>query len=83
MQVVKLKGEEAMLDLRNCALGSGVSIRAIAEIIEKVDIFQEIDLSYNQLTADLADLIVPHLSHMRSINLAYNKLARRGIELLS
>jgi len=39
MQIIKLKGEEAILDLKNCALGGSVSIKAISEIIEKVSIF--------------------------------------------
>jgi hypothetical protein len=68
-----------MLDLKNCALGGSVSIKAIAEIIEKVSIFEEIDLSYNQLTPDLTDIIIPNLSKMKRINLAYNKIGRRGV----
>ena len=68
-----------MLDLKNCALGGGISIKAIAEIIEKVSIFEEIDLSYNQLTPDLTDIIIPNLSKMKRINLAYNKIGRRGV----
>jgi hypothetical protein len=39
MELIKLKGEEAILDLKNCALGAGISIKAISEIIEKVKIF--------------------------------------------
>lgn len=39
MEVIKIKGEEATLDLNNCALGSGLSIRAVSEIVAKVEVF--------------------------------------------
>lgn len=83
MQVIKLKGEEAILDLKNCGLGNGVSIKAVAQIIEKVKVFEEIDLSYNNIQADLCDLIIPNLARMRRINISYNKIGRRGMELLA
>jgi Ran GTPase-activating protein (RanGAP) involved in mRNA processing and transport len=54
----------------------------VAEIIEKVKVFEEIDLSYNNIHSDLCDVIVPHLAKMRRINLAYNKIGRHGVELL-
>lgn len=81
--MIKLKGEEAILDLKNCGLGSGLSIKAVAEIIEKVKVFEEVDLSYNNIHADLCDLIIPNLSRMRRVNLSYNKIGRRGMDILS
>lgn len=83
IQVIKLKGAEAILDLKNCGLGGGISIKAISEIIQKVRIFEEIDLSYNKITADLTDFIIPKLQSMRRINLSYNKIGRQGVSLLS
>lgn len=78
-----MRGHEAILDLHNCALGSGVSIKAVSEIVSKVRVFEEIDLSSNNIHGDLCDIIVPNLAKMKKINLADNKIGRRGIELLT
>jgi len=56
-----------------------VSIKAVAEILSKVRVFEEIDLSSNNIHGDLCDVIVPNLSRMRKINLADNKIGRRGV----
>jgi hypothetical protein len=42
-----------------------------------------VDLSYNKIQSDLCDLIIPNLARMRRINLSYNKIGRRGMELLT
>ncbi len=46
-------------------------------------VFQEIDLSYNHINADLCELIIPNLIRMKRINLSYNKIGRKGMDILS
>lgn len=46
-------------------------------------VFEEVDLSYNNIQSDLCDLIIPNLARMRRINISYNKIGRRGMDLLS
>ncbi len=46
-------------------------------------VFEEVDLSYNSIQSDLCDLIIPNLARMRRINISYNKIGRRGMDLLS
>jgi hypothetical protein len=48
-----------------------------------VKVFEEVDLSYNSIQSDLCDLIIPNLARMRRINISYNKIGRRGMDLLS
>ena len=55
----------------------------MSEIIDKVKVFEEVDLSLNNIQSDLCDLVIPNLSRMKRINLSYNKIGRRGLELLT
>ena len=64
-------------------MGSGISIKAMSEIIDKVKVFEEVDLSLNNIQSDLCDLVIPNLSRMKRINLSYNKIGRKGLELLT
>lgn len=51
----------------------------MSEIIDKVKVFEEVDLSLNNIQSDLCDLVIPNLSRMKRINLSYNKIGRRGV----
>jgi hypothetical protein len=55
----------------------------MSEIIDKVKVFEEVDLSLNNIQSDLCDLVIPNLSRMKRINLSYNKIGRKGLELLT
>lgn len=52
MEIIKLRGSEAILDLKNCGLGRGAGVRIISELVSQLDNFESIDLSYNELGQD-------------------------------
>jgi hypothetical protein len=39
MDIIKIKGDQALLDLKNIGLGNGVSIKAISDILGKLNNF--------------------------------------------
>jgi hypothetical protein len=54
LTVVKLKGEDAILDLRKLGIGQGSMGPVVAEIMTFLDRFDQVDLSYNRIDALLA-----------------------------
>jgi hypothetical protein len=52
MEIIKLKGNDAILDLRNCGLGKSSGARIISELVSQLDNFQSIDLSFNEIGHD-------------------------------
>jgi len=83
MEIIKLRGSDAILDLRNCGLGRGAGARIISELVSHLDNFESIDLSYNELGQDSVEQLVPGLRVMKSVNLSHNKIGRIGCQLLS
>lgn len=83
MEIIKLKGSEAILDLRNCGLGRGVGARIISELVSHLDNFESIDLSYNELGQESVELLLPGLQIMKSVNLSHNKIGKTGCQLLA
>ena len=49
LDVVKLKGSDAMLDLRKLGLGQGSMGPVIAELMNYMGKFESVDLSYNRI----------------------------------
>jgi Ran GTPase-activating protein (RanGAP) involved in mRNA processing and transport len=53
MEIIKLRGSEAILDLKNCGLGKGAGGKIISELVRKMDKFESVDLSFNDINQDL------------------------------
>lgn len=49
LTLVKLKGKQAMLDLKKLGLGQGSMGPVIVQIVNYLEYFQEVDLSYNRI----------------------------------
>jgi hypothetical protein len=47
MEIIKLKGDNAILDLRNCGIGRGPTGRIVSELVGQLGHFESIDLSFN------------------------------------
>ena len=61
------------------SLGSGVSIRAISDILSKLNHFSTISLAKNNIHFDRVDYIIPRLKGLRNIDLSNNKSGRQGV----
>lgn len=56
--MVKLKGEDAILDLRKLGIGQGSMGPVVTEIMGFLDRFEQVDLSYNRIDALLGEALV-------------------------
>jgi hypothetical protein len=83
MDIIKLKGNESILDLNQIGLGHSVSINAISDILQKLKYFKTINLSHNSITFDRVDLIIPQLLGANKIDLSHNRISRQGADLLA
>lgn len=83
MDIIKLRGSESILDLNHIGLGQSISIRAISDILQKLNYFKTINLSYNAITFDRVDIIIPQLKGVRKIDLSHNRISRQGADLLA
>lgn len=83
MDIIKLRGNESILDLNQIGLGQSISIKAISDILEKLKYFKTINLSYNAITFDRVDIIIPQLSGVKKIDLSHNRISRQGADLLA
>ncbi len=41
------------------------------------------DLSYNTINQEMVDLIIPNIKKLTKINLAHNKIGKRGCEIFA
>ena len=83
MDIIKIKGNEAVLDLKQIGLGQSISIKAISDILGKLKYFETINLSHNNILFDRVDIIIPKLKGLRKINLSHNRIGRIGVDLLA
>jgi hypothetical protein len=83
MDIIKLKGNESILDLNQIGLGHSISVNAIADILQKIKYFKTINLSHNSITFDRVDLIIPQLRGINKIDLSHNRISRQGADLLA
>jgi hypothetical protein len=49
LNLVKMKGEEAILDLKKLGIGQGSMGPVVSDILDCLQQFQEIDLSFNRI----------------------------------
>lgn len=83
MEIIKLRGSDAILDLRNCGIGKGPTGRIVSELVSQLGQFEEIDLSFNEITQDAVEVLIPKLGILRSVCLSHNKIGKLGCQLLS
>lgn len=58
LSIVKMKGHEAILDLKKFGLGQGSMGPVVIEILNHLHHFEEVDLSYNRIDAILGESII-------------------------
>ena len=78
LDLIKLKGSEAALDLRQLGLGQGSLGPVISELIEYVGDFESVDLSNNRIDRLLSESLIESLSHVQIINLSHNRIGKVG-----
>lgn len=72
-----------MLDLRKLALGQGLLGPLVGELLQFLDRFEQVDLSYNRIDPTLAETFISRLAKARRIDLSHNRIGKIGCERLS
>lgn len=83
MDIIKIKGAQSILDLNHIGLGQSISIKAISEILDSLKYFDTINLSYNFISFDRIDIIVPKLRGLRRIDLSHNRIGKVGVDMMA
>jgi hypothetical protein len=83
LTVVKLKGEDAILDLRKLGIGQGSMGPVVAEIMGFLDRFEQVDLSYNRIDALLGEALVERLGRVKRVDLSHNRIGKVGCDKFS
>ncbi len=60
-----------------------MSIKAVSDILERIKYFSEINLSYNAISFDRVEIIIPQLKGVKKIDLSHNRISRQGADLLA
>jgi hypothetical protein len=58
LTLVKMKGEDAILDLNKLGLGHGSMGPFVSELLNHLNKFEQIDLSYNRIDSIMAETII-------------------------
>jgi hypothetical protein len=80
LTVVKLKGEDAILDLRKLGIGQGSMGPVVTEIMGFLDRFEQVDLSYNRIDALLGEALVERLGRVKRVDLSHNRIGKVGCD---
>lgn len=78
LTLVKMKGQEAILDLRKLGIGQGSLGPVVSQILMELHHFQEIDFSYNRIDSTMSEAIVEKLGRVRKVNLSHNRISKVG-----
>jgi hypothetical protein len=59
LEVIRDKGNQNILDLRNCGLGKGNAAKVIHEVLDKLAYFDTINISHNSIHFNIIGELIP------------------------
>ena len=83
LTLVKMKGEEAILDLKKLGIGQGTMGPVVSEIVSYLGHFEQIDFSYNCIDSAMAESIIEQVGRAKKVDLSHNRIGKVGCQKFS